>query len=66
VASARADSSALSSTLATVVPDFTNPKFGDCVATPFQAALEGYFSNGGDLKAILTDVSTQADACLVK
>lgn len=48
------------------LPDFSNPKFGDCVATPFQAALEGYFSNGGDLKAILTDVATQADACLVK
>lgn len=48
------------------LPDFSNPKFGDCVATPFQAALEGYFNNGGDLKTILTDVATQADACLVQ
>jgi multiple sugar transport system substrate-binding protein len=48
------------------LPDFSNPKFGDCVASPFQAALEGYFNNGGDLKTILTDVATQADACLAK
>ena len=48
------------------LPDFTNAKFGECVATPFQAALEGYFTSGGDLKTILTDVSTQADACLAK
>jgi multiple sugar transport system substrate-binding protein len=48
------------------LPDFTSAKFGDCVATPFQAALEGYFTNGGDLKTILTDVATKADACLAK
>jgi multiple sugar transport system substrate-binding protein len=48
------------------LPDFTNPKFGDCVATPFQAALEDYFTNGGDLKTKLTDVATKADACLAQ
>ena len=48
------------------LPDFTSPKFGDCVATPFQAALEDYFTNGGDLKQKLTDVATKADACLAK
>jgi multiple sugar transport system substrate-binding protein len=48
------------------LPDFTNVKFGDCVGTPFQTALEGYFTNGGDLKTILTGVATGADACLAK
>jgi multiple sugar transport system substrate-binding protein len=48
------------------LPDFTNQKFGDCVATPFQAALEQIFLKGGDLKALMKDVATKADACLAK
>jgi multiple sugar transport system substrate-binding protein len=48
------------------LPDFTTVKFSDCVNTPFGAALDGYFSNGGDLKTIMTGVATAADACLAK
>jgi multiple sugar transport system substrate-binding protein len=48
------------------LPDFTTMKFNDCLNTPFGAALDGYFSNGGDLKTIMTGVATAADACLAK
>ena len=48
------------------LPDFTTTKFNDCLNTPFGAALDGYFSNGGDLKTIMTTLATQADACLAK
>jgi multiple sugar transport system substrate-binding protein len=48
------------------LPDFTTPKFNDCLNTPFMAGLEQYFLKGGDLKAIMTDVATKADACLAK
>ena len=46
------------------LPDFTTMKFGDCVNTPFNAALDQYISNGGDLKTIMTGVATAADTCL--
>jgi multiple sugar transport system substrate-binding protein len=50
------------------LPDFRTTKYGDCVATPFKAALEGYLlANGeGDLKAIMTKAAADADACLAK
>lgn len=48
------------------LPDFTTTKFSDCVNTPFMAALQSYFDNGGDLKAIMTETATTADACLAK
>ncbi len=48
------------------LPDFTTTKFSDCINTPFMAALQSYFDNGGDLKAILTETATTADACLAK
>ncbi len=48
------------------LPDFTTMKFNDCLNTPFMAALEGYFANGGDLKTIMTGVATAADTCLSK
>jgi hypothetical protein len=41
-------------------------KFNDCVNTPLAAALDTYFSKGGDLKALMTTVATGADACLAK
>jgi multiple sugar transport system substrate-binding protein len=46
------------------LPDFTTMKYNDCLNTPFAAALDTYFTSGGDLKALLSDVATQADACL--
>ena len=47
------------------LPDFRTTKYGDCVATPFKAALEGYLNSGeGDLKAIMTQAAADADACL--
>jgi multiple sugar transport system substrate-binding protein len=48
------------------LPDFTTTKFSDCVNTPFMAALESYFDNGGDLKTIMSETATTADACLAK
>ena len=48
------------------LPDFTTTKFNDCLNTPFSAALDGYFSKGGDLKTIMSGVATAADACLAK
>ena len=48
------------------LPDFRTVKYGDCVVTPFHAALEDYFANGGDLKTIMTKVAADADACLAK
>jgi len=48
------------------LPDFTTTKFSDCVNTPFMAALESYFTSGGDLKTIMSDTAKTADACLAK
>jgi hypothetical protein len=48
------------------LPDFTTTKFSDCVNTPFMAALESYFTKGGDLKTIMSDTAKTADACLAK
>lgn len=48
------------------LPDFRTTKYGDCVVTPFHAALEDYFANGGDLKAMMTKVAADADVCLAK
>jgi hypothetical protein len=39
-------------------------KFPDCLNNPLQAALDTYFTSGGDLKALLSDVAIQADSCL--
>lgn len=46
------------------LPDFTTMKYNDCLNTPFTKALDGYFTNGGDMKTIMTKVATDADACL--
>jgi multiple sugar transport system substrate-binding protein len=46
------------------LPDFTTMKFNDCVNTPLTQALEGFFTSGGDLKTIMTDVAKTADTCL--
>ena len=48
------------------LPDFTTNKFGDCLNTPFMAGLEQYFLQGGDLKAIMSGVAAEADACLAQ
>lgn len=49
------------------LPDFRTTKYGDCVATPFKAALEEYLNSGeGDLKAMMTQVAADADACLAQ
>lgn len=48
------------------LPDFTTMKYNDCLNTPLTTALDGYFSKGGDLKAIMSKVASDADACLAK
>ena len=48
------------------LPDFTTMKFNDCVNTPLSKALDTYFTSGGDLKTLMTQVATDADACIAK
>ena len=48
------------------LPDFTTMKWNDCVNTPFAAALDTYFSKGGNLKTLLSKVATDGDTCLAK
>lgn len=48
------------------LPDFTTMKWNDCVNTPLTAALDTYFTSGGDMKALMTKVASDADVCLAK
>ena len=47
------------------LPDFTTTRFSDCVNTPFMAALEKYFNEGGDLQTIMNETAAESDACLL-
>ena len=44
----------------------SNANYNTCVDGPLHDAIAAYALKGGDLKAILTDVATKADACLAK
>ncbi len=44
----------------------SNVNYNTCVDGPFHDALKAYGLTGGDLKTIMTDVATKADACLAK
>jgi len=44
----------------------SNLKYNVCVDTPLHDAIAAYLLEGGDLKALLTDVATKADACLAE
>jgi len=48
------------------LPELTTPAFGECVETPFKAALEKLLLQGGDVKAALDEAAAKADACLAK
>ncbi len=48
------------------LPEFTNPKFGECVETPFRTALEQIFLQGKDVKTALDEIATKADTCLTQ
>lgn len=43
-----------------------NANYNNCVDGPLHDAIAAYVLQGGDLKAILTDIATKADACLAK
>ena len=48
------------------LPEFTTPKFTDCVENQFKAAMENVFLKGTAVQAALDDAAKQADACLAK
>ncbi len=43
----------------------SNLNYNKCVDGPLNTALSTYFLKGGDLKALISDVATKADPCLV-
>lgn len=48
------------------LPEFTTPKFTDCVENQYKSAMEEVFLKGAAVQASLDNAAKQADACLAK
>ena len=48
------------------LPEFTTPKFGDCVEKFYKEEIEQVFLSGKDVQTAMDDAVAKADACLAE